>query len=115
MVIRIALNLKCSGMTHVSYIEEDVPTLGLPHFVHAHTLRDEPDSSISMLYAEGTKVVGLPNPALRLYSCRSLILQDAWLEDARHSYSGPPRTRRRLRKEAAEREQATTKVPPQHS
>ena len=113
LVTRIALNLGCPQMTHVSYIGGDVPTLGLPHFVHTHMLCEEPDSSNSMLYAGGTKVVRLPNPALRLYSYRSLILQDAWLEDARHSYSGPPRTRSRSCREAAERERATTQVPPQ--
>ena len=77
LVTQIALNLGCQGMTDVSYIEGDVPTLGLPHFTHTHTLREEPNSSISMFYVGGTKVVWLPNPTLRLYSCRSLILQDA--------------------------------------
>ena len=68
-----------------------------------------------MLYAGGGRVVRLPNPGLRLYSCRRLILQGAWLEDARHSYSGPPRTRSLSRREAVARQQATTQVPPQHS
>jgi len=112
LVTRIALNLGCPEMTHVSYIGGDVPTLGLPHFVHVHVLREEPDSTISMLYAGGGRVVRLPNPALRLYSYRSLILQGAWLEDVRHSYSGPPRIRSCLRREAAVREQATTQVSP---
>jgi hypothetical protein len=43
MVIQIALNLGCPMMAHMSYIEGDVPILGLTHFVHAHILREEPE------------------------------------------------------------------------
>jgi hypothetical protein len=73
MVTRIAMNLGCSEMANLAYIEGDVPILGLDHFVHAHILREELDHSLSMLY--GRKVIRLPNPGLRLYSCESLTLQ----------------------------------------
>jgi hypothetical protein len=60
------------GYSDLAYIEGDVSVLGLNHFVHTHILRKEPDYSVSMLY--GCKVIRLPNPALRLYSCESLTL-----------------------------------------
>jgi hypothetical protein len=69
LVTRIAINL---GYSDLVYIEGDVPVLGLDHFVHAHILHEEPDYSVSMLY--GHKVIQLPNPALRLYSCESITL-----------------------------------------
>jgi hypothetical protein len=50
MVPRIAMNLGCSDMANLTYIEGDVPILNLDHFVHAHILREEPDHSLSMLY-----------------------------------------------------------------
>jgi hypothetical protein len=50
MVTRIAMNLGCSKMANVAYIEGDVPIPGLDHFVHAHILREEPNHSLSMLY-----------------------------------------------------------------
>jgi hypothetical protein len=67
MVTRIAMNLGCSKMANLAYIEGDVPILGIDHFVHAHILCEEPDHSLSMLY--GRKAIRLPNPGLRLYSC----------------------------------------------
>jgi hypothetical protein len=67
MVTRIAMNLGCLKMANLACIEGDVPILGLDHFVHAHILHEEPDYSVSMLY--GRKVIQLPNPSLRLYSC----------------------------------------------
>jgi hypothetical protein len=72
MVTRIAMNLGCPEMTNLAYIAGDAPVLGLDHFVHAHILHEEPDHSLSMLY--GHKVIWLPNPGLRLYSCKSLTL-----------------------------------------
>jgi hypothetical protein len=69
LVTWIAMN---PGYSDLVYIEGDVPVLGLDHFVHAHILREEPDYSVSMLY--GHKVIQLPNPALRLYSCESITL-----------------------------------------
>jgi hypothetical protein len=50
MVTRIAINHGCPQMANLAYIEGDVPDLGLDHFVHAHTLREEPDHSLSILY-----------------------------------------------------------------
>jgi hypothetical protein len=50
MITRIAMNLGCPEMTNLTYIEGDVPVLGLDHFVHMHILREEPDHSLSMLY-----------------------------------------------------------------
>jgi hypothetical protein len=50
MVTWIAINLGCTEMANLAYIEGDVPDLGLDHFVHAHILREEPDHSLSMLY-----------------------------------------------------------------
>jgi hypothetical protein len=70
MVTRIAMNLGCPKMANLTYIEGDVPILGLDHFVHAHILHEKPDYSVSMLY--GCKAIRLPNPALRLYSSESL-------------------------------------------
>jgi hypothetical protein len=61
------------GYSDLAYIEGDVPVLGLDHFVHTHILCEERDYSVSMLY--GRKVIWLPNPPLRLYSCESLTLQ----------------------------------------
>jgi hypothetical protein len=72
MVTRIAVNLRCSEMANLAYIEGDVPDLGLDHFVHAHILHEEPDHSLSMLY--GHKAIRLPNSGLRMCSCKSLTL-----------------------------------------
>jgi hypothetical protein len=72
MVTRIVMNLGCSEMVNLTYNEGDVLDLCLDHFVHAHILREEPDHSLSMLY--GHNVIQLPNPGLRLYSCKSLTL-----------------------------------------
>jgi hypothetical protein len=72
MMTQIAMNLGCSKMANLTYIDGDVPDLGLDHFVHAHILHEEPDHSLSML--DGCKVIWLPNPGLRLYSCESLTL-----------------------------------------
>jgi hypothetical protein len=60
------------GYSDLAYIEGDVPVLGLDHFVHVHILCEEPDYSVSMLY--GRKAIWLPNPALQLYSCKSITL-----------------------------------------
>jgi hypothetical protein len=60
MVTQIAINLGCTEMANLAYIEGDVPDLGLDHFVHMHILRVEPDHSLSMLY--GHKAIWLPNP-----------------------------------------------------
>jgi hypothetical protein len=62
MVTRIALNLGCSEMANLAYIEGDVPILGRDHFIHMHILRKEPDYFLSMLY--GRKVIRLPNSDL---------------------------------------------------
>jgi hypothetical protein len=99
MVTRIAMNLGCLKMANLANIEGDVLDLGLDHFVHAHILREEPDHSLSMLY--GRKVIRLPNPSLRLYSCKSLTLQFDQMGEARHSFAGPPCTHRQARMEAA--------------
>jgi hypothetical protein len=72
MVTRIAMNLGCPKMANLAYIEGGVSDLGLNHFVHVHILREELDHSLSMLY--GHKAIRLPNPGLRLYSCKSLTL-----------------------------------------
>jgi hypothetical protein len=72
MVTWIAKNLRCTEMANLAYIEGNVHILDLDHFVHVHILRQEPDHSLSMLY--GRKVIRLPNPGLRLYSCESLTL-----------------------------------------
>jgi hypothetical protein len=72
MVTRIAMNLGCSEMANLAYIEGEVPILGLDHFVHAHIMCEEPDYSVSMLY--GRKAIQLPNLTLQLYSCESLTL-----------------------------------------
>jgi hypothetical protein len=91
MVTWIAINLGCTEMANLAYIEGDVPDHGLDHFVHAHILREEPDHSLSMLY--GCKAIRLPNPDLQLCSCESLTLQFDWMGEARHNFTGPPRTR----------------------
>jgi hypothetical protein len=85
MVTQIAMNLGCPKMTNLTYIEGDVPILGLDHFVHAHILCEDPDYSVSMLY--GHKAIWLPNPALRLYSCESLTLQFDQMGEACHSFT----------------------------
>jgi hypothetical protein len=54
---RIAINLGCTKMANLAYIEGDVPDLSLHHFVHTHILREEPDHSLFMLY--GRKVIRL--------------------------------------------------------
>jgi hypothetical protein len=64
--------LGCPKMANLTYIEGDVPILGLHHFVQEHILREEPNYYVSMLY--GRKAIWLPNPALRLYSCECLTL-----------------------------------------
>jgi hypothetical protein len=72
MVTRIAMNLGCPKTVNLACIKGDVPILGIAHFVHMHTLREEPNHSLSMLY--GRKAIRLPNPSLRLYCCESLTL-----------------------------------------
>jgi hypothetical protein len=106
LVTWIAMNL---GYSDLAYIEGDVPVLGLDHFVHAHILREEPDYSVSMLY--GHKIIRLPNPALRLYSCESLTLPFDQIGEARHNFTGPPRTREQAHMEVA---QQTTTTPQAH-
>jgi hypothetical protein len=69
MVTQIALNLGCPEMAHMSYIEGDVPILGIDHFVHVHSFREELDYTIFMLYEGGSKALGLPDPVPALYSC----------------------------------------------
>jgi hypothetical protein len=90
MVTQIAMNLGCSEMANLTYIEGDVPIIGLDHFVHANILCEEPDHSLSMLYGRNT--IWLPNPGLQLYSCESLTLQFDRIREACHSFTGPPRT-----------------------
>jgi hypothetical protein len=94
------MKLGCPEMANLAYIEGDVPILGLDHFVHTHILCEETNYSVSMLY--GCKVIRLPNPAIRLYSCESLILQFDQMGEAHHSFAGPPHTRGRARMEAAQ-------------
>jgi hypothetical protein len=84
MVTRIAMNLGCPEMSNLAYIEEDVPILGIDHFVHAHILCEKPNHSLSMLY--DCKAIRLPNPGLRLYSYESLTLQFDWMGEAHHSF-----------------------------
>jgi hypothetical protein len=88
------MNLGCPKMVNLAYIEGDVPVLGLDHFVHAHILCEKPDHSLSILY--GRKVIRLPNPGLRQYSCKNLTLQFDWMGEPRHSFTGPHRTHREL-------------------
>jgi hypothetical protein len=111
MVTRIAMNLGCPKMANLTYIEGDVPILGLDHFVHAHILREKPDHSLSILY--GLKVTRLPNPDLRLYSFESLTLQFNQIGEAHHSFIGPPRTYGRARMEAAQQTTTTPQAHPQ--
>jgi hypothetical protein len=86
MVTRIALNLGCPEMAHVSNIEGNVLILGLHHFVCMHILCEKPDYSISMLYEGGCKAIRLPDLALALYSCQQLTLQLAQMGDMCHNY-----------------------------
>jgi hypothetical protein len=91
MITRIAINLGCLKIANLAYIEGDVPDLGFDHFVHAHIICEKPDHSLSMLY--GRKAIRLPNPGLRLYSCKSFKLQFDQMGEARYSFTGPPHTR----------------------
>jgi hypothetical protein len=110
MVTQIAMNLGCLKMANLAYIEGGMSILGLDHFVHPHILREEPDHSLSMLYSR--KVIRLPNPGLRLYSCETLTLQFYQMGKAHHSFTGPPCTHWRARMEAA---QQTTTTPQAHA
>jgi hypothetical protein len=102
LVTWIAMNL---GYSDLAYIKGDVPVLGLHHFVHANILHEESNYSVSMLY--GHKVIRLPNSTLRLYSCESLTLQFDRKGEAHHSFTGPPRTRRRAHMEVAQQTMTT--------
>jgi hypothetical protein len=62
MVTQVATNLGCPEMANMAYIVEDVPVLGLDHFVHVHILCEEPNYSLSVLY--GHNAIRLPNPSL---------------------------------------------------
>jgi hypothetical protein len=104
------MNLGCPEMANLVYIEGDVPIIGLEDFVRVHILRKEPDHSLSMLY--GRKVIRLPILDLRLYSCESLTLQFDWMGEARHSFTGPPRTRGRACMEAAQQTMTTPQTYP---
>jgi hypothetical protein len=55
--------------------------------VHALILREEPDYSISMLYAGGSKALRLPDLKLALYFCHQLTLQLAWMGEALSVFS----------------------------
>jgi hypothetical protein len=92
MGTRIVINLGCSEMANLAYIEGDVPDLGLDHFVHVHILHEKPDQYLSMLY--GRKVIRLSNLGLRLYSCKSLTLQFDQMGEVYHNFTGPPHTHR---------------------
>jgi hypothetical protein len=105
MVTRIAMNFGYPKMANLAYIEGDVLVLGLDHFVHAYISREEPDHSLSILY--GRKAIWLPNPALRLCSYESLTLQFDRMGEARHSFTGPPRTHRQARLEVAQQAMTT--------
>jgi hypothetical protein len=105
MVTQIAMNLRCPEMANLAYIEGDVPVLVLDHLVHAHILCEEPDHSLSMLY--GPKVIRLPNPTHRLYSCESLTLQFDQKGEVHHSFTGPHGSRGRARMEAAQQAMTT--------
>jgi hypothetical protein len=111
MVTRIVMNLGCPKMANLAYIAGDVPILGLDHFVYAHILHEEPDHSLSMMY--GCKVIRLPNPDLRLYSYESHTLQFDQMGEARHNFTGPPRTRERAHMEAAQQVMTTLRAHPQ--
>jgi hypothetical protein len=111
MITRIVMNLGCPEIANLAYIERDVPVLGLDHFVHVHILREEPDHSLSVLY--GRKVIRLPNPGLQLYCCESLTLQLDQMGEARHSFTGPPRTSGRARMEATQQAMTTPQAHPQ--
>jgi hypothetical protein len=99
LVTHITVNIGCHEMHNVAYIEGGVPILGLSHFVHAHVLCEESNYSISMLYEGGNKVLQLLNQAHLLHSYHQLIMQLNTLENARHSISEPPHTRRCARRE----------------
>jgi hypothetical protein len=111
MVTRIAMNLGCLEMANLAYTEGDVHVLGLDHFIHAHILHEEPDHSLSMF--DGRKVIRLPNPGLRLYSCERLTLQFDRMREVHHSFTEPPRTRGRAHKEAAQQTAITPQAHPQ--
>jgi hypothetical protein len=83
--------LGCLEMANLACIEGDVPDLCLDHFAHAHILHEEPDQSLPMLY--GHKAIRLPKSGLGLYSHESITLQFDRMGEARHSFTGPPRTR----------------------
>jgi hypothetical protein len=111
MVTQIAMNFGCPKMANLAYIEGDVPDLCLDHFVYAHTLHEEPDHSLSMLY--GRKAIRLPNPGLRLYSCESLTLHFDRMGEARHIFARPPHTHGRAHMEAAQQTTTTLHTHPQ--
>jgi hypothetical protein len=64
-----------------------------------------------MLY--GHKTIQLPNPGLRLYSCKSLTLQFDQMGEVCHSFAGLPRTHGRARMEAAQHTMTTLQAHPQ--
>jgi hypothetical protein len=113
MVTWIAMNLGCPEMANLTYIEGDVPDLGLDHFVHVHILREESDHSLSMLY--GLKAIWLPNLSLRLYSYESHTLQFDQMGGAHHNFTRPHRTHRRARMEAAQQTTTTSQAHPQET
>jgi hypothetical protein len=59
------------------------------------------------------KVIRLPNPALRIYSCESLTLQFDRMEEAHHSFTGPPHTHGRAHIEAEQLTMTTLQAHPQ--
>jgi hypothetical protein len=111
MFTQIAMNLGCTKMANLAYMDGDVPILGLDHFVHTHILREEPNYSVSMLY--GRKAIQLPNPALQLYSCESLTLQFDQMGEVRYSFTAPPCSHGRARVEAAQQTTTTLQAHPQ--
>jgi hypothetical protein len=100
-------------MVHVSYIQGDAPILDLDHFVRAQILCQELNYFISMLHEGGSKEIRLPNSVLELYSCQQLTLQLTRIGDARHNYSGPPRTQGCSCMEATQQDVAAPQAPPQ--
>ena len=72
---RIAENLGCLEGAPLSYIEGEIPTLGIGHFHQAQILQEGSDGTISMLYAGYTNEVELLATHLALYVVRPLTLQ----------------------------------------
>jgi hypothetical protein len=114
MVTRIAHNLGCLEGATLIYLNGQAPTVGVDSFIRAHLMTRGGDGNLYMKYPKSSVEVALPAAHLALYSVESLTLQLEDRQPPRHSVSGGPHTRSRVRREEEARQRGPAPLNPQH-